>query len=286
MLCLTDQVSRYFGCLLFVLCCFFYTEGNEKSQKWSMQDWCGQQLEAHGGELHFDSQVSGGRACALELVGLGPVDTMWSIYFSAFNVTGSCAANVTIKEPGATPFVSGHDKRGLYASFCQSEKGLTSYTMFTTVGNRLLVEFTPNTAHSLYRALPRASTVKFTLSMAAFTIRPHGCTELGDADGGSLYSCKTGRCVHESVVCQDLNPCGDFSDCDKEGHAASQGPTGGEVGTEEQGTGFVTVALVVVGVVFGMFALIQIMLVLSNGRTGGHDGGAIEDEVVFIETSR
>ena len=78
-----------------------------------MSEWCGRQIEVQGGELVFDSTLTRGGQCAVELVALGPVDTMWSVYFSFFNVSGLCRANVTIKEPGATPMQSGsYDKRG------------------------------------------------------------------------------------------------------------------------------------------------------------------------------
>jgi len=62
---------------------------------------------------------------------------------------------------------------GLYATFCQSDPSLTAYTMFTTMGNRLMVDFSPHTTQGSYRAISQAgpTEIRFTMKMAAFSIR-------------------------------------------------------------------------------------------------------------------
>ena len=71
-----------------------------------------------------------------------------------------------------------------------------------------------------------------------------------------MYSCHTGRCVHKSVVCEDLNPCGDQMDCvDTEGRGSDK---------EDQGFSFIKFVIITVVMVFGIFAIIQVCLIVRN----------------------
>ncbi|KAH3768705.1 uncharacterized protein LOC127845568 [Dreissena polymorpha] len=299
--------SMHTGCLFGVAVIFIQCFVVAAFDQYRLSDVCSQRISTFGGELSFDSDLApGGQPCEVELVGVGPTDTMWSLYFQTFEVSGvqgtGCRANVTIKEPGAGPVIFGV-KTGLYATFCSHDNRLDGNTMFTTLGNRIQVVFTPVSPgrQGTYRQYdqPDTSRIVFQMKLSTFVIRRTGCSSQ-EVDTG-MMTCKSGRCVHESLVCHDLNPCGDFGDC-----GDSSGEPSNLAGKEERsGASFLTVTLIVVGVVFGLFALLQIALILrkkssKNGwihNKGGLVGEFIpqksatnqtspieEEQVVFIET--
>ena len=74
-----------------------------------------------------------------------------------------------------------------------------------------------------------------------------------------MVTCKRGnRCVHKSVVCKKLNPCGNNVDCfDVNLAAGSEQESGG-------GLGFGIVMIILIVVVVTLFLIIQVFLILRN----------------------
>jgi len=117
------------------------------------------------------------------------------------------------------------------------------------------------------------------------TVLAKGCTT-SEIEEHGMFSCTTGRCVHNTLVCQDLNPCGDFTDCGGSGFPLGAADGNGADDKAAKSPSFVVITLIVVGVVFGLFALIQIILVLKHQQQKcgwQRNRDTLEGQVVSID---
>lgn len=236
------------GFSLFILCFTKPTAG--RTDSWHMQDQCGRSLEAYGGTLHFDATKLRKGFCQVKIVGLGDIDTMLSIFFTSFNITdNACMENITMEEPGMeNVYRTPYSTNGLFQSFCKDTGYMNANSMYTTDHNSLLLKYSSNQKLA-------AMDMQFTIKFTAFTSRFKGCRE--DELTNDMFSCPTGRCVHSSLLCADLNPCGDNKDCNITGGVTlHQG--------EEKGLHYVKFVVITVVTVFAMFVLIQITLIVRN----------------------
>lgn len=224
-----------------------------KVQSWNMHEKCGETLQSYGGVIHFDATKLRRSYCQITIAGRGPEDTMISMFFTSFNVTNEeCLANVTIQEPGMQEeYLIPFSPQGLYTSICKSNEYLNEYSLYTTDHNKLLVKYSTKRDSII-------SDMKFSIKFSSFISRIEGCSE--EELASDMFSCYTGRCVHKSLLCENLNACGDYRDCNVTSatflHKSKDG-----------GFNYVTFIVVVIVVVFAMFALIQITLIARNKHT-------------------
>ncbi|XP_045193121.2 uncharacterized protein LOC123549258 [Mercenaria mercenaria] len=240
---------------LFILCYTKETTGTVES--WDMQQQCGRTLESYGGTLHFDATMLRNSFCQVKIVGKGAADTMLSLFFTSFNVTGdSCMENVTIEEPGAVQqtYELGNIPNGLYQSFCRNTGYMNQNSIYTTFHESLILKYSS-------RQKEAAKNMKFTLKFSSFTSRFKGCTKEEAEEG--MFSCPTGRCVHSSLLCGDLNPCGDNRDCNSTEAILEQN-------RDDKGVNYVKFLVVTIVVLFAIFALIQITLIVRNENKCTH----------------
>ncbi|KAL4234239.1 hypothetical protein ACF0H5_005890 [Mactra antiquata] len=242
------EISIYcvFLFVTFSTLCFSTIQGENKNvaDTWNIQDQCGRELHSYGGVLNFDAMRLRQQHCTVTIVGKGVNNTMISLYFTTFNVSDGCHANITIKEPNAKPNpISPFNSRGLYQKFCRSNHYLNENVMYTTDHNILTISFDGGRS---------PSDLMFTLKFAAF-IGVRGC----DLEAPGMFSCPSGRCVHTDVLCKDLNPCGDGRDCNVTSVPRSYNE-------EKKGLHYINFVIIFAVVLFAVFALIQITLIIRN----------------------
>lgn len=101
-----------------------------------------------------------------------------------------------------------------------------------------------------------------------------------------MVSCEQGgRCIHKSLLCKNLNPCGNNLDCYNSSH------TSGTKEEEEGGLGFGLVMIILVVIVVVLFVIIQVFLILRNehklcGYSKRREEGEITGSFVSISTFR
>lgn len=173
-------------------------------QKWMMQNYCRRTVMVHGGELYFDSDglPLAAQSCSLTLMAERSQDKL-SLFFTSYTTGVDCVhTNVS--------FVDGKSGRpdselwpGLKQALCSTDQYMNEQQIFTTSGTSITVMFRRNTN------MPKGSAhSNFTMKVSAFRPRDLPC----DDTNGTLYACKNGRCVYRDLMCQNLNPCGDFYD--------------------------------------------------------------------------
>lgn len=229
----------------------------ESYEKWNMQTLCQRTISVHGGELHFDSDElpSSVHTCSLTILASGPDDKL-SLFFSTYSVGVDCIhTNVT--------FIDGKSGRpdtslwpGLKEALCSTDKYMIESQIFTTSGASLTVIFKRNIKTEQGRAHSN-----FTMKVSSFRSYGVPCDTGKDANG-TLYKCINGRCVYKDLLCQTLNPCGDFQD---------ECPQNAPV--EPDTVPIIVPILIILTCMILLFFFCQVFLMVRNGKCPCKKGG-------------
>lgn len=175
---------------------------------WNMHHTCGQTLSQsdRGGFLILNSDLlPAGHQNDCRVV-IQPESTKSSttsgyhvlFHFSDFEVGRHCQdTNVTVLDGNG---INMNPIEGLKSPMCGSNTSLTKDVTFTTQSYFITVLFQRNAAGMNFKS-------KFNLTFLSFS---EGSCGSGDK---TLFSCTNKRCIDEKFTCQNINPCGDNSDC-------------------------------------------------------------------------
>lgn len=99
-----------------------------------------------------------------------------------------------------------------------------------------------------------------------------------------MVSCNTGgRCVHKSLLCKNLNPCGNNRDCSNSTFTDRNREEG------KGGISFGVVLIVIGAIVVGLFIIIQVSLVVRNeNKLCGYSKQREQEDVTgsFVSTEK
>lgn len=219
-------------------------------EKWNMQTLCKMKVPVHGGELYFDSDKlpQTTRTCSLTLEAAESRD-MLSFFFTTYSVGVDCAhTNVTFID-----VKSGQSDSalwpGLKEALCSTDKYMIESQIFSTSGSSITIVFKRNIKTEEGRAHSN-------FSMKVSSFRPHDIPCDSSDRNGTLYQCENKRCVYRDLLCQNLNPCGNFMDeCPSTATEA-----------EPHTSGVVAPILAVVACMIVLFFSCQVFLMIRNGK--------------------
>lgn len=232
--------QRFYMSVLLVVPFFHKAIGVEQ---WKLHQLCGTNLKAFGGILEFDAQKLSANECRLTITGRGPNNTQLAVFFTIFTASEDCDGNITLNEPRPN---YNSDIPGLLESFCNNDPWVGN-TEYSTQSNVLEIKYTKRSNSK--------RVFNFTMVVTSFTQRLMGCT-MDEKINQDMVTCRSKRCVHKSLLCADLNPCGDNSDCTNS--------TEELLAVERSRVNYVSAIIVIVVVVFALFAVIQVYLIMRN----------------------
>lgn len=250
-------MSGWNNLCVFILIVVKAVEEVKASDSWELHRYCNRQVLTYGGVLTFDSNKLAGSFCQLTLMANGTGTTALSVYFTDFDVTPGCPANFTLIEDTSYTTIRTDPPAGLHQTFCKNDPYLNENLMYTTNGPHLSLVYkkADSTTHP---GAPKPR-MTFTLKITTFKAGVIGCSEQ-EEEHENMITCLTGRCIHRSLLCKELNPCGDWSDCTN-----STGPV--VTAAHEDSGGFYIRYLVLVFVaIFLLFASIQVCLLVRRRR--------------------